>query len=63
MDDQLVFNWDQLENFLTTRDQLVGNKVINTISHAKVEYHMCKCSAPSLLMHRHKAKCLLRGYA
>jgi len=40
MDGQLVFDWNQLENFLKTGDQLVGNKVINTISHAKVEYHV-----------------------
>ena len=60
MDGQLVFDWDQLENFFITRDQLVGNKIINTISHAKVEYHMCKYSAPSPLMHRQKAKRLLR---
>jgi len=56
MDDQFVFDWDQLENFLTTRDQLVGNKIINTTSHAKVEYHMCKYSAPPPLMHRQRAK-------
>ena len=57
---QLVFDWDQLENFFVTRDQPVSNKVTNTISHAKVEYHMCKHSAPSPLMHRQKTKCLLR---
>jgi len=39
---QFVFDWDQLENFLITRDRPVGNKVTNPISHAKVEYHMCK---------------------
>jgi len=47
MGGQLVFDWDQLENFLITRDWPVGNKVTNTISYAKVEYHMmCKYSAP-----------------
>jgi len=57
---QLVFDWDRLENFLITRDRLVGNKVTNTISYAKVEYHMmCKYSAPLPLMHRQNAKCLL----
>jgi len=59
MGNQLVFDWVQLENFLITRYRPVGNKVtINTISHAKVEYHMCKYSAPSPLMHRQKVKCL-----
>jgi len=57
---QLVFDRDRLEDFLITRNQPVGNKVTNTISYAKVEYHMCKYSAPSPLAHRHKAKCLLR---
>jgi len=33
---------DQLEYFLITHYRLVGNKVTNTISYAKVEYHMCK---------------------
>jgi len=60
MGGQLVFDWDQLENFLITCDRRVVNKVTNTISHAKVGYHMCKYSAPSPLMHRQKAKCLLR---
>ena len=61
MGGQLVFDWDRLENFLITRDRPVGNKVIKTISYAKVvEYHICKYSAPSPLMHRQKAKCLLR---
>ena len=60
MGGQLVFEWHQLENFLITRNRPVGNKATNTISHAKVEYHMCKYSAPSPLMHRQKAKCLLR---
>ena len=26
---QLAFDWDQLENFLITRDRPVGNKVTN----------------------------------
>jgi len=60
MGGQLDFDEHQLENFLITRDRPVGNKVTNTISHAKVNYHMCKYSAPSPLMHRQKAKCLLR---
>jgi len=42
MGGQLVFDWDRLENFLIAREQPVGNKVVNTISYAKVEYHMCK---------------------
>jgi len=42
---QLVFDWDRLENFLITHDRLIGNIVTNT--NAKVEYHMCKCSATS----------------
>jgi len=32
-DGQLVFDWDPLENFLITRDQLVGNKVTNRKCH------------------------------
>jgi len=60
MGGQLIFDWDRLEGFLITRDRLIGNKVTNTISYAKVEYHMCKYSAPSPLMHRQKTKCLLR---
>jgi len=60
MGGQLVFDWDQLEDFLITRKRAVGNKVTYTIPYAKVEYHMCKYSAPSPLMHRQKAKCLLR---
>ena len=39
---QLVFDWDRLENFLIARNRPVGNKVTNTISYAKVPYHMCK---------------------
>jgi len=42
MGGQLVFDGHQLENLLITRDRPVGN----TISHAKVEYRMCKCSVP-----------------
>jgi len=61
MGGQFVFDWDRLENFLITRDRPVGNKVANTISNAKVEYHMCKYSAPSPLMHRQKAKCLFKA--
>ena len=57
---QLVFDWDRLENLLITRNRPVSNKVTNTISYAKVEYHMYKYSAPSPLMHRQQAKCLLR---
>jgi len=57
---QLVFNWDRLEDFLITCNRPVGNKVTTIVSYAKVEYHMCKYSAPSPLMHRQKAKCLLR---
>jgi len=30
MGGQLVFDWDRLENFLITRDRLVGNEVTNT---------------------------------
>jgi len=60
MGDQLVFDWDRLEDFLITRDRPVGNKVTNTISYAKVEHHIWKYSAPSPSMHRQKAKCLLR---
>ena len=57
MGGKLVFDCDRLEDFLITRDgPAVGNKVTN---NAKVEYHMCKCSAPSPLMHRQKAQCLL----
>jgi len=40
MGGQLVFDWDQLENFLITRDRPVGNQVTYTISHANVEYHI-----------------------
>jgi len=60
MNGQLVFNGHQLENFLITRDRPVGNKVTNTMSHAKVEYHMYKYSAPSPLMQIQKTRCLLR---
>jgi len=60
MGGKLVFDWDQLENFLITHDRPVDNKATNTIPHAKVEYHLCKYSAPSPLKHRQKAKCLLR---
>jgi len=49
--DQLVFDWDRLENFLILHDRPVGDKVTNTISYAKLEYHMCKYGAPSPLMH------------
>jgi len=59
MGGKLVFDCDQLEDFLITRNGPVGNKITNTISYAKVEYHMCKYSAPSPLMHRQKATCLL----
>jgi len=53
--DQLVFDWDRLENFLILHDRPVGDKVTNTISYAKLEYHMCKYSAPSpLLLTGHK---------
>jgi len=45
MGGQLVFDWDQLENFLITRDRPVGNKATNTISHAKVEYHLFNMGA------------------
>jgi len=58
---QLVFDWHRLENFLITHCQSVGNKVTNTISYAKVEYHMCKYSAPSPIdVQTEKAKCVLR---
>jgi len=60
MGGQLVFDWDRLENFLLIRDRPVGNKITNTISYAKVEYHMCIYSAPLPLMHRQRAKWLLR---
>jgi len=60
MGGQLVFDWDRLENFLTTRDRPVGNK-------SQIQYHMPKSSitcantvAPSPFMHRQMAKCLLR---
>jgi len=56
MGGKLVFDWDQLENVLITRDRPVGIKVTNTISHTKVEYNMCKYSAPSHLLHRQKSK-------
>jgi len=59
MSGPLVFDWDQLENLLITRHGPVGNKVTNTISHAKVEYHMCKYNAPSPLVPR-RVKNLLR---
>jgi len=55
MGGQLVFDLDRLEDFLITRDRPVGNEVTNTISYAKVEYHVCKYSPPSPLMHRQKA--------
>jgi len=60
MGGQLVFDCDRLEDFLITRDRPVGKKITNTISYAKVEYHMCQYSVPSPLMHRQKEKCLLR---
>jgi len=45
---------------LITRDRPVSNKVTKTPSYAKVEYHMCKYSAPSSLMHgQNKANSLL----
>jgi len=56
---QLVIDWDKLQDFLITRSRPIGNKVTNTISYAKVEYHMCKYSAPSPSMHRQEAKCLV----
>jgi len=31
--DQLVFDWDRLENFLITRDRPVGYKITNTKCH------------------------------
>jgi len=37
---QLVFDWYRLEDFLIIRDRPVGNQITNTISYAKVEYHM-----------------------
>jgi len=45
MGDQLAFDWDRPENFLITRDRLVGNIITNT--KAKVEHHLCKYSVPS----------------
>jgi len=46
MGGKLVFDWDRREDFFITRDEPVGNKVTNTISYVKVEYHVCKYSAP-----------------
>ena len=62
MGGQHVFVWDRLglEDFLITCDRPASNKFTNTISYAKVEYHMCKYRAPLSLIHRQKAKCLLR---
>jgi len=42
MGGQLVFDWDQLENFLITRGRPVGNRVTNTkcqswVSHAQMQ--------------------------
>ena len=56
MGGQLVFVWDQLENFLITCDRPVGNQATNKISHAKVEYHMQKYSALSPLMQQTEGK-------
>jgi len=58
MGGQLVFDWYQLGKLLITRERPVGNKVTNTLSHAKVKYHMCRYSAPSPLIHRQKVKSL-----
>jgi len=44
MGSQLVFDRDQLENFLITRDRPVGNKVTNTISHAEVSHVQIQCT-------------------
>jgi len=50
MGGQLVFDWYRLDNILISRDRPVGNK--SQMQHAKVEYHMCKYSVLSPLMHR-----------
>jgi len=57
MGGQLIFRLGSIENFLIPRDRLVSSKVTNTISYAEI---LVSHSAPSPLMHRQKAKCLLR---
>jgi len=45
---QLVFGWDQLENFLNiTRDRPVGNKVTSSLQNINVEYRTCRYRVPS----------------
>jgi len=39
MSGQLVFCWDRIENFLITRDRLVGIK--SQIQNTKAKYHVC----------------------
>jgi len=44
MDGQLAFDWNQLENFLITRNRSVGNKVTNAkyqswVSGENAVYH------------------------
>jgi len=44
MGDRLVFDWDRLENFLITRDWLVGNKVTNAKCQSWVSYVQIQCT-------------------
>ena len=42
MGGQLVFDWDQVENFMVTHDQPVGDIVTNTKKMPKLSNHVCK---------------------
>jgi len=44
MGDQLAFDWDRLENFLITRDRLVGNKVTNVKCQSWASHVEMQCT-------------------
>jgi len=44
MGGQLVFDWDQLENFLITRDRPVGDTVTNTKCQSWVSHVQMQCT-------------------
>ena len=42
--DQLVFNWDRLENFLITHDRPVSNKATNTNTKVELSHVQIQCT-------------------
>jgi len=47
--DQLVFDWDRLENFLITRDRPVGNIVTNTEWQSWVSHVQMQCTIAQVI--------------